>query len=92
MIVGSINMVIDGIFMGNFIGSSALAAVNLVMPIMMTIFGIMGMLASGAGIRIGVLFGEGKQKQASRVFSASTLMIFILGIILQLYHLLLQRI
>ncbi len=80
MIVGSINMVIDGIFMGNFIGSSALAAVNLVMPVMMMMFGLIGMVASGAGIRIGVLLGEGKQTEASRVFSASTVMIFAIGI------------
>ncbi len=82
MIVGSINMVIDGIFMGNFIGSSALAAVNLVMPIMMMVFGLVGMVASGAGIRIGVLFGEGKQEEACRVFSASTIMIFGIGIVI----------
>ncbi len=85
MIVGSINMVIDGIFMGNFIGSSALAAVNLVMPIMMMVFGLVGMVASGAGIRIGILFGEGNHQKASRVFSASTLLIFILGIIIAIF-------
>ncbi len=82
MIVASINMVIDGVFMGNYIGSSALAAVNLVMPIMMMVFGLIGMVASGSGIRIGVLFGEGKQAEASRVFSASTLMIFVIGVII----------
>ncbi len=82
MIVGSINMVIDGIFMGNFIGSSALAAVNLVMPIMMMFFGLVGMVASGAGIRIGILFGEGKQKEASSVFTASSIMIFGIGILI----------
>ncbi len=85
MIVGSLNMVIDGIFMGNFIGSSALAAVNLVMPIMMMIFGLVGMVASGAGIRIGILFGKGKSKEASNVFSASTIMIFAIGIIIALF-------
>ncbi len=82
MIVGSINMVIDGIFMGNYIGASALAAVNLVMPIMLIVFGFLGMIAAGAGIRIGILLGEGKKQEASRVFSASALIIFIAGIVI----------
>ncbi len=85
MLVGSLNMVADGVFMGNFIGSSALAAVNLVMPIVMILFGLVDMVASGAGARIGVLLGEGKRKKASHIFSASTLMIFILSVIITIF-------
>ncbi len=82
MIVSSINMIVDGMFMGKFIGSDSLAAVNLVIPIIIVIFGLVDMIASGSGIRIGVLLGEGNKKEASRTFSASTVLIFSVSLVL----------
>ncbi len=82
MIVASLNMVIDGIFMGNFLGSDALAAVNLIMPVNMIVFGLIDLIASGSSVRIGVLLGQGDRKNASRVFSASTAIIFALGTVI----------
>ncbi len=82
MLVGSLNMVVDGIFMGNFIGSDALAAVNLVMPIAMIAFSLMDMVGIGSSVRISVLLGEGKEDEASRIFTASSILIFIISLIL----------
>lgn len=80
MIVASLNMVIDGVFMGNFIGSDALAAINLVMPVIMILFALVDMVASGAGVRVSVLLGKENHKKASETFSASVFMIFLLSI------------
>ncbi len=91
MIVGSINMVVDGVFMGNFIGSNALAAVNLMMPIMLIVFGLIELIAGGSSVRVGILLGEGREKAASKTFTASTVMIVGVGVVAAIIGLLLAR-
>ena len=59
----------DGLFVGRFIGEDALAAVNLIMPIIMIVFGFANLIATGASVRISVLLGEKNREEASRVFT-----------------------
>ncbi len=82
MLFASIHIVVDGIFMGKYIGSDALAAVNLIMPFMMILFALADLVASGSSVRIGVLFGEKKDADASRIFSASVLFIFVFTLLM----------
>ena len=44
--------VIDGIFVGHYIGQEALAAVNLVMPMVLIIAAVADMIATGSLVRI----------------------------------------
>ncbi len=59
----------DGIFVGHFIGQEALAAVNLVMPIIMIITALADMVATGSSVRISILLGRNGHKEASLVFT-----------------------
>ena len=61
--------VVDGIFVGRYIGGEALAAVNLVMPLVMIAAALADMVATGSSVRISILLGGGKVRKASRVFS-----------------------
>ena len=72
----------DGLFVGRFIGGDALAAINLIMPIIMIIFGFSNLIATGASVRIAVLLGEKKQEEASRVFTFTLKFIFLISCIL----------
>ncbi len=81
MIISTVNMVIDGYFTGNYLGSEALAGVNLVMPVFMIVISLFDVIASGAGIRTSILLGEKKEENASKIFSSSMLIIFLLSII-----------
>ncbi|MEG2769560.1 MAG: MATE family efflux transporter, partial [Oscillospiraceae bacterium] len=81
MVFSSIYMMSDGIFVGRFIGEHALAAVNLIMPIAMIIFALSNMVAIGASVKVSTALGEGKQEKAKRIFSASILMIIVIGFI-----------
>ena len=74
-------MMADGIFVGKIIGSKALAAINLVFPIIMILFAVGDMVASGASVKIGIKLGEKNEKEASEIFSVALLFIFILNII-----------
>ena len=65
----AIYSITDGIFVGHFIGQEALAAVNLVMPIIMIITALADMVATGSSVRISILLGRGDNKEAHRVFT-----------------------
>ncbi len=82
MAFGALYQVADGLFVGRFIGEDALAAVNLIMPILMMVFAVSNMIATGASVRIAVLLGEQKRDEASAVFSFSLKVIFLLSLLL----------
>lgn len=79
MAFGALYQIADGLFVGRFIGENALAAVNLIMPLIMMVFALSNMVATGASVRISVLLGEKKQEEASRVFSFSLKFIFLIS-------------
>ncbi len=82
MVFGALYQIADGLFVGRFIGEDALAAVNIVMPIIMMVFAFSNMVATGASVRIAVLLGEKKQEQASRMFSFTVKFIFVLSCVI----------
>ncbi len=61
--------VIDGIFIGNFVGATALASVILVMPLLAFAFGVLIMVSLGAAVVSGKYLGEGDINEASNMFS-----------------------
>lgn len=69
MAVTSLYTIADGIFVGRMIGQEALAAVNLVMPLVMIWFALADMVAVGSSVRISILLGQGEGEQASLTFS-----------------------
>ena len=69
MIFTSIYGIVDGIFVSNFVGKTAFAALNLIMPFVM-IFGALGfMLGTGGCALISKTMGEGKKEKANELFS-----------------------
>ena len=81
-VFGALYSVVDGIFVGKYLGEDALAAVNLIMPIIMIVEAISNMIATGASVNISVLLGQHKREEASKVFSFSVkfILIFSCGI------------
>lgn len=61
--------IVDGIFVGRFVSSDALAAVNLMIPYLTLVFGLALMIAIGGAVRAGRSLGAGHHDQASGVFS-----------------------
>lgn len=62
---------VDGVFVGHFVGPEALAAIGLLVPYFTLLFGTALMLAAGGTVRAGRLLGEGDVSGASAVFSTS---------------------
>jgi len=82
MVFGALYQIADGLFVGRFIGEDALAAINLIMPIIMMVFAFSNMIATGASVRICVLLGEKKREEASQIFSFTIKFIFALSCVL----------
>ena len=78
----SLYQIADGLFVGRFIGGDALAAINLIMPIIMIVFGFSNLIATGASVRISVLLGERKREEASQVFTFTLKIIFLISCVL----------
>ncbi len=70
--------VVDGYFVGNFVGSHGLAAINIVMPLFSLLFGIALCLGLGGSVMSGKLLALGQKEHASVMF---TKVILSLGII-----------
>ena len=87
MLFSSIYMMADGMFVGKIIGSKALAAINIVFPIIMIIFAVSDMIAAGASVKIGIKLGEKKEEEASNIFSIAVLLVLIIDIIFMILSL-----
>lgn len=81
MIFTSIYGVVDGLFVSNFAGKNAFAAINLIMPVLM-ILGCFGtMIGTGGTALISKTLGEGNQKDANRYFSMLIEVAVILAVV-----------
>ena len=91
MLFSSIYMICDGIFVGKIIGSKCLAAINLVFPIIMIVFAVSDMIASGASVKIGIKLGEKNEKEASNIFTIAVLLSLIINIIFMIISLIFSK-
>ncbi len=69
MIFTSIYGVVDGLFISNFVGKTAFAAINLIMPVLMILDSIGFMLGAGGSALVAKTLGEGDEKRANEMFS-----------------------
>lgn len=82
MIFTSIYGVVDGLFVSNYVGKTAFAAVNLIMPFLMAISALGFMIGTGGSAIVAKTLGEGKKKQANEYFSILVYLTLIGGIVL----------
>lgn len=82
MIFTSIYSVVDGLFVSNFVGKTALAAINLMVPFLMAISAIGFMFGTGGSAIVGKTLGEGKKELANEYFSMLVYATAVFGILL----------
>ena len=91
MIFTSIYSVVDGIFVSNFAGKTAFAAINLIMPYLM-VFGTVGfMVGTGGTALISMTLGMGDGRRANELFSLLTYISIVCGIILTVVSIVFMR-
>lgn len=84
MFVSSLYTVIDGIFVGKGVGDLALAAVNIVMPFVIMLFGLASMFAIGGGDLVSKNIGSGNKERAVNVFRQVFKLLLIISLAISL--------
>ncbi len=69
MLVGSIYSVVDGLFVSNFVGTTAFAALNVIWPAIMIIGALGLMVGTGGSALVSMKMGQRETLQANRIFS-----------------------
>ncbi len=79
MVVMSLYNIIDGIFVGHWIGDDALAGLGIVMPIMNLTAAVGMLVGAGAATRVSIALGEGNWDEAEKIAATSLLMTLVLS-------------
>ena len=85
MVIFSLYTIIDGMFIARFVGDAALAATNIVYPLINIILGTAIMFATGGSAIIAKTMGEGDFKLANRQFSFLILFSVLIGILIAIF-------
>ncbi len=91
MIFTSIYGVVDGLFVSNFVGKTAFAAVNLIMPLLIILGAVGFMLGSGGCAIVAKTFGLGDKKRANEYFSTIIYVTLVAGVLLAVLGMLFVR-
>ena len=71
--------IIDGIFVSAYVGTDALASINIVYPIVNVLTGIALVFATGGSAVAALHIGGNRKTEADRSFSVSTVNTFTIG-------------
>ena len=81
MLASAIYQLADGILVGQFLSSTAFAALNLAMPFVIINFALADLIGVGSSVPISIALGQGQDKKANNIFTCACLMIFGTGIL-----------
>ncbi len=81
MLAGSLYMIFDTLFIGKLIGTTALAALGLSIPIVIVNFALAELVGVGSSVQISIFLGRREDDRANRYFTAAVLLIVATGIL-----------
>lgn len=82
VMITSIYVVIDGLFVSNFTGKTNFAAINLVWPVIVVFASLGVMVGTGGAALVSKTKGEGDNDKANRIFSMLVEFAAVLGVVL----------
>lgn len=81
MIVSSVYIIIDGIFIGKKIGPDGLAAITICLPYINFLVALSVLITVGGGTLTNIYLGKGERGEASRIFSMTIKVLLYLSIL-----------
>ena len=84
MLVFNLYTMVDGIFIANYAGETALAAVNIAMPFISFMFAFSLLLSIGTSTLISIHRGAGRQDMANQLFSMNTVVLTVCSLLISL--------
>ena len=82
MLASALYQTIDGVFVGQFLGSTAFAAVNLAMPFVIINFSLADLIGVGSAVPISICLGKKQEHEANNIFTCACLTIVGAGIVI----------
>ena len=79
---GCLGNVVDAIIVGNLIGEDAVSAINLTRPVVQFMYTLNMLLATGAGILVGVEIGKKNMPRAAYFYTLSMAACLIVGLLI----------
>lgn len=76
--------VVDGIFVGQGVGSAALGAVNITVPFITFVFAAAAMFPMGGATIVAIRMGQGNREGANRAFLTAFFLTILLSVILMI--------
>ena len=74
MLAAAFYQTFDGIFVGQYLGTTAFVAVNLAMPFVVINFAVSDLIGVGSSVVISLLLGRGERAEANSAFTCSVLL------------------
>lgn len=84
MLIAGMQTMIDGMFVGNILGTNAMASINIAAPFMQLILGMSMIVSIGTQSFIGLRIGEGNIPKAQNAFKTFLFFILLVGGIITL--------
>lgn len=84
MLISGMQTIIDGIFVGNFIGSNAMASISLGGPYVQLVIGISMLISVGSLSFMGRSLGEGNKKLTQDIFKTAVILLSIISLALSI--------
>ena len=81
MLASALYQTLDGVFVGQYLGETAFAALNLAMPFVIINFALADLIGVGSSVPIAVSLGRGEEREAHNIFSCSVLLIVLAGLV-----------
>ncbi len=81
MLASALYQLFDGIFVGQYLGSTPFAALNLAMPFVIINFALADLIGVGSAVPISVALGRKQEQEANNFFTCACIMIVGAGIL-----------
>lgn len=82
MLASSLYGILDGVFIGRFLGEVAFAALNLAFPFVVINFSLADLIGVGSSVPISIHLGKKENDEANNTFSCACIMIILTGIMM----------
>lgn len=81
MLASALYQLFDGIFVGQYLGSTPFAALNLAMPFVIINFALADLIGVGSAVPISIALGRKQEQEANNFFTCACIMIVGAGIL-----------
>ncbi|HJB60780.1 MAG TPA: MATE family efflux transporter, partial [Candidatus Ruminococcus gallistercoris] len=82
MLASALYQTLDGVFVGQFLGATAFAALNLAMPFVIINFSLADLIGVGSAVPISICLGRKDEQEANNIFTCACLMIVGAGVVI----------